>query len=114
MQLKRDLLQGPDGLDRLVIFGGRTLHKLGLNDAWEATLSWPNATWRLISPQQPGAEGVPSPRKGHTAVLVGNASSPQMVSSTGGWICLLSKMTGCIDIRAIPRAAICWQGGIRT
>lgn len=37
--------QGDDGLDRIVIFAGRTDDKVLLNDVWELTLQWPNATW---------------------------------------------------------------------
>ena len=44
------------------------------------TLRWPNASWELLTPQQPQAGGAsgynqpaleaPAPRKGHTATLL--------------------------------------------
>lgn len=64
-----------------MVFGGRRHDHTLLNDAWEATLSWPNVTWRRIGPSD-GAH-VPGPRKGHSAVLVGDAETPQMV---GAWL----------------------------
>ncbi|PRW33002.1 kelch motif [Chlorella sorokiniana] len=69
------------GVDHVVIFAGRTKHKQLLNDAWDVALTWPAATWRCISPQQPGAEGVPAGRRGHSAVLVTEpgAAEPQML-----------------------------------
>ena len=64
-----------------MIFAGRTKHAVLLNDAWDVALHWPTASWRCLTPQQPGAEGVPTGRRGHSAVLVTEpgAAEPQMV-----------------------------------
>ncbi|GAB4822082.1 hypothetical protein N2152v2_009128 [Parachlorella kessleri] len=78
------------GAQKMVVFGGRGAHGLLLNDVWEATLSFPNVTWRLLAPGTKkhhaaedgggGKEGVvPAPRKGHSAVLVGEPGSPHML-----------------------------------
>ncbi|PSC68380.1 DNA-binding protein isoform X1 isoform C [Micractinium conductrix] len=68
------------GTDRAVLFGGRTIDKVPLNDAWEAQLAWPNVTWRRLAPLQPAAGGAaPAPRRGHSAVLVPGAGAPQML-----------------------------------
>jgi len=82
----------------MVVFGGRGAHGLLLNDVWEATLSFPNVTWRLLAAgtKKPhhradkggGKEGQgdgPAPRKGHSAVLVGEPGLPQMVRERG-WV----------------------------
>jgi len=74
--------QDAEGVDHIVIFAGRTKHAQLLNDAWDVALHWPAASWRCITPQQPGAEGAPAGRRGHSAVLVSEpgAAEPQMVS----------------------------------
>lgn len=71
------------GVPHAVIFGGRTQHEVMLNDCWDAELRWPAATWRRVGPSQQSADAAPAPRKGHSAVLVPGAATPQMVG--GAW-----------------------------
>lgn len=80
------LYQGQDGLDRIVLFGGRTRDKVLLNDAWEVVLQPSqeggdqlNATWRQLAPLQPAGEAAPAPRRGHSAVMLLHPSGPQML-----------------------------------
>ena len=74
-------MQGEDGIDRVIIWGGRTKgQKVLLNDAWEVALMWPNASWTQLTPQQLDSKDVPRPRRGHSTVLIDDAQSPQMVS----------------------------------
>lgn len=77
-------VQDREGVEHAVIFGGRTFHAESLNDAWDVTLTWPNATWRELTPQQPEAQDAPSPRKGHSAVLVPDPKWPLMVRACWG------------------------------
>lgn len=78
--------RGDDGVDRLVLFGGRTRDKVLLNDAWEVALLGSeesggslNATWRQLTPQQPAGETAPAPRRGHSAVMLLHPDGPQML-----------------------------------
>ena len=93
--------QDAKGVDHIVVYAGRTKKGELLNDAWDVALHWPTATWRCITPQQPGAEGVPTGRRGHSAVLVSEpgAVEPHMVSCirSEGWRCWVSP--GCAGSR---------------
>lgn len=80
-------LQDAEGRDRVVVFGGRGHGEELLNDAWEGVVDMrrgPSVAWRQLSPKQPHKEGTPRPRKGHTAVMVAEAPTPQMVG-VGAW-----------------------------
>ncbi len=89
-------LQDAAGVEHMVVFGGRRKHDVLLDDTWEATLSWPNVTWRLVAPGraqlaqkgsrravEAGAEG-PAPRKGHSAVMTSDAGEAPRMASRGG------------------------------
>ncbi|KAL4458394.1 hypothetical protein ABPG75_013259 [Micractinium tetrahymenae] len=78
--------QDKDGVDRIVLFGGRTQTKALLNDAWEVALLWSkegggrlNATWRQLTPLQPAGEAAPAPRRGHSAVMLPQSDGPRML-----------------------------------
>lgn len=76
---QRMLHNHPDRLQRTSHSSPSTGNKTLLNEAWEAALRWPAATWRLVSPQQPDAPDAPGPRRGHSAVLLPGDGPPQMV-----------------------------------
>lgn len=93
MSLRACLLQGSGGEERLLVFGGRQ-HSGGLlNDAWAATLQWPEVRWRQVAPAQPHQDAAPRPRRGHSAVLLDDAPTPQIVRQGGG--CLNTRVAVC-------------------
>ncbi|GAB4823096.1 hypothetical protein N2152v2_010142 [Parachlorella kessleri] len=78
------LYKGEDGVDKIILWGGRTKgQKVLLNDAWEVALTWPNASWTQLTPQQLDSKAVPKPRRGHSTVLIDDAPSPQMLMYGG-------------------------------